>query len=108
MSAIKNPASRDFRLPEVIFAASDRPSSELEAEFGRRLKQIEDGSAELASFDENTRKVIVRIALMIASNRTDFASEKRPSKVSMYGALKGKVGMTSDFDAPIDDFAEYI
>ncbi len=29
-------------------------------------------------------------------------------RVSMYGALKGKVGMTSDFDAPIEDFAKYM
>ena len=29
-------------------------------------------------------------------------------RVSQYGALKGKVEMTPDFDAPIEDFAEYM
>ena len=29
-------------------------------------------------------------------------------RVSQYGALKGKVKMTADFDAPIEDFAEYM
>lgn len=29
-------------------------------------------------------------------------------RVSQYGALKGKVGMSPDFDAPLDDFAEYM
>ena len=29
-------------------------------------------------------------------------------RVSQYGALKGKVEMTPDFDAPLEDFAEYM
>ena len=29
-------------------------------------------------------------------------------RVSQYGALKGKVGMSADFDAPLEDFAEYM
>mgnify|MGYP002626502721 FL=1 len=35
---------------------------------------------------------------------------KKPvqKRVSQYGALKGKVQMSPDFDAPLDDFAEYM
>ncbi len=29
-------------------------------------------------------------------------------RVSQYGALKGKVMMSEDFDAPLEDFAEYM
>jgi hypothetical protein len=29
-------------------------------------------------------------------------------RVSQYGALKGKVEMKPDFDAPLEDFAEYM
>ena len=29
-------------------------------------------------------------------------------RVSQYGVLRGKVGMTPDFDAPLEDFAEYM
>ena len=29
-------------------------------------------------------------------------------RVSQYGALKGKIKMTADFDEPIEDFAEYM
>ncbi len=29
-------------------------------------------------------------------------------RVSQYGVLKGKVMMSSDFDAPLEDFAEYM
>ena len=35
-----------------------------------------------------------------------LASLSKPRRVSMYGALKGKVKMTVDFDAPLEDFAE--
>ena len=40
----------------------------------------------------------------------DFGNTAKPEKkrVSQYGALKGKVQMSPDFDAPLDDFAEYI
>ena len=29
-------------------------------------------------------------------------------RVSQYGALRGKVGMSPDFDAPLEDFSEYM
>ncbi len=35
-------------------------------------------------------------------------SEPVIKRVSQYGALKGKVEMTPDFDAPLEDFAEYM
>ena len=38
----------------------------------------------------------------------DDAPPKKTRRVSLYGALKGKVGMTADFDAPLEDFAEYM
>ena len=40
-------------------------------------------------------------------NIQQTAKPIRP-RVSQYGALKGKVGMASDFDAPLEDFAEYM
>lgn len=37
------------------------------------------------------------------------ASPTHPQqRVSMFGALRGKVGMTADFDAPLEDFAAYM
>jgi len=40
--------------------------------------------------------------------RAGKVAEPVQKKVSQYGALKGKVGMSPDFDAPLDDFAEYM
>ena len=36
--------------------------------------------------------------------------ESKPvrKRVSQYGALKGKIKMSADFDAPLEDFAEYM
>ena len=36
------------------------------------------------------------------------AAEPVRKRVSQYGALKGKVMMSADFDAPLGDFAEYM
>lgn len=35
------------------------------------------------------------------------AGEPVRNRVSRYGALRGRVKMTADFDAPLEDFAEY-
>ena len=35
-------------------------------------------------------------------------SEPVRKRVSQYGALRGKIKMTADFDAPLEDFAEYM
>ena len=42
------------------------------------------------------------------SDGTAYSFPKKHKRVSMYGAFNGKVGMTSDFDAPIGDFVEYM
>lgn len=36
------------------------------------------------------------------------AKSVKKKRVSQYGALKGKVQMSPDFDVPLEDFAEYM
>ncbi|WP_304068939.1 type II toxin-antitoxin system VapB family antitoxin [Pedobacter glucosidilyticus] len=48
-----------------------------------------------------------------ANDFIDFLIEKnkkknKESKVPKFGELKGKIKISSDFDAPIDDFKEYM
>jgi len=38
-------------------------------------------------------------------NKTVKDSEKKPR---VFGSLKGKIKMTEDFDAPIEDFKDYM
>ena len=35
-------------------------------------------------------------------------SKAKPKKRTGYGILKGKIHMATDFDAPLDDFKEYM
>lgn len=44
------------------------------------------------------------------SDFVDFLAAKNSSepRKSFYGSLKGKIVMSPDFDAPLDDFVEYM
>jgi DNA-damage-inducible protein J len=40
--------------------------------------------------------------------RTAKPAKKTNSRTAMFGCLHGKYKMSDDFDAPLDDFAEYM
>ncbi|MDR1204219.1 MAG: type II toxin-antitoxin system RelB/DinJ family antitoxin [Peptococcaceae bacterium] len=47
--------------------------------------------------------------LPFAVRRHELApSEKTGSRSAMFGCLRGKYKMSDDFDAPLDDFKEYM
>ena len=112
MPAVMEAARRGFAQQEEDYAPSDSLSPEWEAELGMRLKEVENGTVKLVPFDETLRTAILRLAAMLIADRKVATDSKgassKPRRVSMYGALKGKVKMTADFDAPLDDFAEYM
>lgn len=113
MPAVMESTRRDFAQQEEVCApSSDSLSPEWEAELAKRLKEVENRTVELVPFDESLRTAILRIASMLIADRkaaTDVRGAlPKPRRVSMYGALKGKVKMTADFDEPIEDFAGYM
>lgn len=108
MPVAMKPVMRNLAQPEETSVPSDASLTEWDAELGQRLKEIEDRSSLLEPFDETVRKTILRIAVMLVSGKNAPQCPQNRQRVSMYGALKGKVGMTSDFDAPVEDFAEYM
>ena len=68
---------------------------------------------EIEMLDEAQQNTVALFVHFFLSQKTSAApaaaaSRNKPQRVSMYGAPKGKVGMSSDFDAPIEDFAEYM
>ena len=108
MPAVMESTRRGFAQGEEVCAPSDSLSPEWEAELAKRLKEVEDGTVELVPFDESLRTAILRIASMLVADRKDATivrngAVSKPRRVSMYGALKGKVKMTADFDEPIED-----
>lgn len=106
MPAVREPIKRNLAQTEGAFAPWGSLTPECESELGQRLK--ENTSVVLKPFDETMRKAILRIAVMLVSDGNANSFTKHQKRVSMYGAFKGKVGMTSGFDAPIEDFAEYM
>ena len=112
MPAVMEAPRRGFAQQGEANAPSGLFSPEWEAELGMRLKEIENGTVELVPFDETLRTAILRLAAMLIADRKVATDSKGVSskqrRVSMYGALKGKVKMTADFDAPLEDFAEYM
>lgn len=112
MPAVIEATRCGFAQQEEAHAPSGSFSPEWEAKLGMRLKEAENGTVELVPFDETLRTAILRLAAMLIADRKVATDSKgvlpKPRRVSMYGALKGKVKMTSDFDATLDDFTEYM
>ena len=68
MPAVMEPAGRSFtRQHEEAYAPSVSLSPEWEAEIGKRLKEVEDGTVELEPFDQTLRRAYERIASIHAS-----------------------------------------
>lgn len=112
MPEVMKATKRGFAQQGEVNAPSGLFSPGWEAELGMRLKEVENGTIELVPFDETLRTAILRLAAMLIADRKVATDSKgvssKPRRVSMYGALKGKVKMTADFDAPLEDFAEYM
>jgi hypothetical protein len=46
--------------------------------------------------------------LFSKTNQKQNKIEKKPLKRNGFGCLKGKIKMAEDFDAPLEDFKEYM
>ncbi len=44
----------------------------------------------------------------ISSDRSEIIEDKEPTQYRQAGSLKGKITMTEDFDAPLEDFKDYM
>lgn len=60
----------------------------------------------LQKLPENLRnEVLDFIAFLVSKNKKSAVIEKKRPK---FGSAKGKYEMSSDFDAPLEDFKEYM
>jgi hypothetical protein len=60
--------------------------------------------SKIISLPENLKKEVQEFVELLQT-RTKKNSRKKPRD---FGSLKGKIKMIEDFDAPIDDFKEYM
>lgn len=70
---------------------------------------------EIEQLDETQKNAVALFVRFLATQRSvasgDVPPEEEPvpgPRKSMFGALKGKMWMSPDFDAPLEDFAEYM
>lgn len=69
---------------------------------------------EIEQLDETQKNAVALFVRFLAAQRslaTDVPPEEKPvpgPRKSMFGALKGKMWISPDFDAPLEEFAEYM
>jgi len=61
------------------------------------------------------RRLIIEVPREVPVGKTQViiqfpvqAEESEPKKVPVFGCLKGQIWMADDFDAPLDDFKDYM
>ena len=70
------------------------------------IRQIYDSLPDVISVPaEMRRRKVEVIILPLDENETETISEKA---VPQFGNARGQVTMSDDFDAPLEDFAEYM
>lgn len=70
---------------------------------------------EIEQLDEAQKNAVALFVRFLATQRDGISDDLPPMdepvpgpRKSMFGALKGKIWMSPDFDAPLEDFAEYM
>ncbi len=70
---------------------------------------------EIEQLDETQKNAVALFVRFLATQRGGASSDVPPEeepvpgpRKSMFGALKGKMWISPDFDAPLEDFAEYM
>ncbi|HNA34618.1 MAG TPA: DUF2281 domain-containing protein [Flavobacteriales bacterium] len=69
-----------------------------------------DQYIQLSSLPEDVRRQVLDFIdfLMLRPDRTRKEPAKQNGKKPISGLLKGKIRIADDFDAPLDDFKEYM
>ena len=58
--------------------------------------------------DEQKAAVMLVIQTFLGKKQPNHQAEPKPKKRGGYGSLKGKIWMSPDFDAPLEDMKEYM
>ena len=66
-----------------------------------------DQYIQLSSLPEDVRKQVLDFIELLMKRREDKPVDPQPMKRPI-GMFKGKIRMADDFDAPLDDFKDYM
>ena len=75
-----------------------------------RVMSTHDQYIQLSSLPEDVRRQVLEFidSLMKRRDREPAEPGKQEQKKPISGLLKGRVRIADDFDAPLDDFKEYM
>ena len=64
--------------------------------------------AELHTLSENLKQEVLHYIQFLKQKQAEQLEVSEPRKKRQAGSAKGKFVMAEDFDAPLEDFAEYM
>ena len=67
----------------------------------------QDQYIQLSSLPEDVRKQVMDFIEFLMNRKQEKPNDSTPKKRPI-GLMKGKIRMSDDFDAPLDDFKEYM
>ncbi len=96
-------ASASEIVPESVLASLPEVMANLQLLSGSQRQQVFDFIAFLAQQQKTTSATIAN------GKDSEVSNEKRQfSRKQIFGCLAGRISISDDFDAPLDDFAEYM
>lgn len=64
--------------------------------------------AQLYKLPEHLKKEVLHYVSFLAKEHSNQVRQNRKPKKRKFGSAKGKYQLAPDFDAPLDDFKEYM
>jgi hypothetical protein len=68
----------------------------------------QDQYIQLSSLPEDVRKQVLDFIELLMKRREEKPQEPQHKKRRVAGLMKGQIHIADDFDAPLDDFKEYM
>jgi hypothetical protein len=77
---------------------------------GRRHKKMTEQALiqEIHTLPESLKLEVLHFVQFLKQKQTEKSATETPRKKRKAGSAKGEIIMADDFDAPLEDFAEYM
>ncbi len=63
---------------------------------------------EIHTLSENMKQEVLHFVQFLKQKQTENVETPKPRKKRKAGSAEGEIFMSDDFDAPLEDFAEYM
>lgn len=69
---------------------------------------LEKVLAEVTQLDRQEQLQLISYLIAQGQEQPNLCVDQKISRKNLFGCMQGKIKMTEDFDAPLNDFAEYM